>query len=294
MILVTGARGIVGLPLCEKLADNGTPFVAVSRSPEAMRESTGSAKDWQVLDWDLHTELSAQVANDLATVTTVVHCAPLWTLTAAHLERLAQLGARRVVAFSSTSIKGKRSTKSPKEREIIDLLSHAEQTISRAGAELGLAVTLFRPSMIYGYKRDQNISKIAHTIQRFGFMPLVGRAEGLRQPVHADDLVSAVLSVLDKPTTFGQTYTLVGGETLSYRSLVERVFKSLNRSPRILSVPLWLMRASLKTAAALSSFEYTADMADRMNQDLSYSDAAARRDFGYTPREFRPVIGVDI
>ena len=85
---------------------------------------------------------------------------------------------------------------------------------------LGINLTILRPSLIYGFGRDQNVSKIAQTIRRFRCMLIVGKGSGLRQPVHADDLVSAALSVIDKPETYGKSYNVVGGETLSYRLMV--------------------------------------------------------------------------
>ena len=293
MILVTGARGVVGYPLCEKLSSQEVAFFAVTRKPVSSENPTGHVKGpgrW--LSWDLDQPLDrsslAIHAPGIEKLETLIHCAPLWVLQDDHLSAMAKLGLTRVVAFSSTSIEGKSDSSSVHERELIQLLHCAEDRIRRTCEALEINLTILRPSLIYGYGRDQNVSKIAQTIQRFKCMLIVGEGSGLRQPVHADDLVAAALSVIDKPETYGKNYNVVGGETLSYRSMVLRVFAELGVRPTIISLPLWLMRSGLTVLSWVSSFGYTADMADRMNKDLVYDCHLAKQDFNYKARGFTP------
>jgi len=42
----------------------------------------------------------------------------------------------------------------------------------------------------------------------------------------------------------------------------------------------------LSLAAKISSFSYTPEMADRMNQNLNYDFSSAQSDFGYSPQAF--------
>ena len=56
---------------------------------------------------------------------------------------------------------------------------------------------ILRPTLIYGYGRDKNISEIAQVIRRFGFFPLFGPAQGLRQPIHVEDVALACCRALD-------------------------------------------------------------------------------------------------
>ncbi len=294
MIVVTGGRGVVGQPLCTRLVKSELDFVAVSRHLPIPNSQELIADDTNWLRWDLGSPLAAAHTKRLKGVRCLMHCAPLWTLRNESVESLAALGLQRIVAFSSTSIEGKKDTRDPHEARLVGLLADSEERIKAICAQLGISLTLLRPSLIYGYGLDQNISKIAHTIQRFGVMVLVGKGSGLRQPVHADDLVTAALAVISNPITYGKTYNVVGGETLSYRLMVVRIFACMGRRPRIISVPLWALRAVLTFAARFSKFAYTADMADRMNKDLVYDQRAAVADFAYTPRKFYPQLGIDI
>ena len=215
----------------------------------------------------------------------MVHCAPLWLLTK-HLEHIFASGVKRVIAFSSSSVSSKQQSNDSSEQILVQSLKSAEETIIAHCKANKVALTIFRPSMIYGHCRDQNITHIAKFINKYGFMILVGKASGLRQPVHADDLVNACVSVFDQQTTYNQAYYLAGAEELSYRVMVERIFNGLDKPVRILTVPLFLLRISLKLASLTGKFSYTSEMADRMRQNMNYDHSMAVKDFQYSPQVF--------
>ena len=102
------------------------------------------------------------------------------------------------------------------------------------GEGSGVDWVILRPTLIYGLGQDKNISEIVRLIRRFGFFPLVGQAKGLRQPVHAEDVATACLSALEKTDVVNRAYNLSGGETLSYREMINRVFTALGRRPRLI------------------------------------------------------------
>ncbi len=283
MILITGANGVVGQPLVRKLQQRGDKHLCVSRAPVLIDRKNAQAS--KQLKWDLSGELLESTALNLGTLEAMIHCAPIWLLPK-HLPALAELGLKRLVVFSSTSVIAKQTSPNPHEQELVRLLSEAESQISRLSEKHGIGYTILRPSMIYGYGLDQNISHIAAFIRKWGLMFLMGQATGLRQPVNADDLVWAALAVLQKEKTLNQTYNLAGGEPLSYRLMVERIYNGLGKKPRIISLPLTLFRPALWLAKKVTKFNYTPEMANRMNQDLTYSIQAANEDFGYRPQSF--------
>ena len=72
------------------------------------------------------------------------------------------------------------------------------------------------------------ISAVSQTgFDRFGFMPVNGKAEGLRQPVHAEDLASAAVAAILSQDDLPQVLNLSGGETLSYSDMVSKIFTAL-------------------------------------------------------------------
>ncbi len=91
--------------------------------------------------------------------------------------------------------------------------------------------------MIYGAGRDVNITPLSRLIRRFGFMPLVGGANGLRQPVHAEDLAIAAIAAAASPAAANKFYSLPGGETLTYREMIGRIFDGLRLAAPHVPVP---------------------------------------------------------
>jgi len=264
MILITGARGVVGKPLCERLTRENKEYMAVSRQAESSNNE---------LQWDLSNPPSNAVKAKLAKITALIHCAPIWLLPA-HLETLTDLKIQQLVVFSSTSVSSKQNSKNQQEQELVTQLFDAEQSLLEQCKLNNTQLTILRPSLIYGYGRDQNISHIAQFIKRFRFMVLMGKASGLRQPVHADDLVDV------------EVYIVAGKEVLSYRDMVKRIFVALDQRPLIISIPLWLFRPALAIAAKISGFSYTSEMAERMNQDLNYDYTDAANDLNFSPQKF--------
>lgn len=195
---------------------------------------------------------------------------PIWLL-AAHLPALAKDGVDRLIAFSSTSVEAKRESRSAKAQAIVAALAHGEAAVMEAAITAGIGVTILRPTLIYGTGEDANVSAAARFIERFGYFPLAWNAQGLRQPVHADDLASAALAALERPQSIGRTYALPGGETLPYRAMIERIFEALGRRPRFIRVP------GLATIS---------DLAKRMARDQAFDIGPAARDLGYAPRRF--------
>lgn len=276
-VLVTGASGQVGIAATRYLLKLGVPVIAQYHR----HKIDFSHKN---LTW-LKSDMRENVFSlDGAFPKTVIHTPLLWYLPA-HLESLAKAGVKRIICFSSTSIFGKATSSNEFEQDLVSRLKKAEGEIMENCNRLGIACTIFRPTLVYGNGLDRNITDVARFALRFGFFPISGKALGLRQPVHVDDLACAVLDIADKPETFGKAYNLCGGEVLTYRDMVARIFKANNIKQRVLSL------AFLPELLDFYSFltrkrEINGEIARRMNMDLVFDDNPARRDFGYSPRKF--------
>lgn len=269
-ILVTGASGVVGGPLADRCETLGLDVIRSGRRDRGTR--------W--LAWDMAQPPPALDGG----LGCVLHAAPLWVLPD-HVQALAGIGVERIICYSSTSALTKQDSPISSERELAESLRRAELRIAEDSARFGIATTVFRPTMIYGYGRDGNVSAIARFIRRYHFFAVAGRAEGKRQPVHVDDLVDAAVSILHQSGTYGRTYNLGGGETLIYRAMVERIFNALGRPVRILGVPGGVYK-SILALAGLVKRDITGAMAVRMNRDMAFDWTPARADFGYTPQAF--------
>jgi nucleoside-diphosphate-sugar epimerase len=274
-VLVLGATSLIGDFLLARLNAAGVEPMALSRRPPS--------DDVCWVDADL---ADPDLADELPPVATVFSLSPIWLLPQA-LPALKASGMTRLVAFSSTSRFTKQNSSDAAERGVAKALADAEAKVEAFCAEHGVAWTVLRPTLIYVEGRDGNVSRLASLIQRFKILPLSGRGEGLRQPVHAEDLAAGALAAAAAPTAHDRAYDLTGGETLTYRAMAQRVFEGLGRRPAILSLPPWLFRLLLTLAKPFYPGA-TATMGDRMAQDLTFDDAPARRDFAWAPRDFRP------
>jgi nucleoside-diphosphate-sugar epimerase len=280
-IIVTGATSIIARFLLPRLLETGYEVFAISRNHVENRLS-GNKLSWQVAD------ISDPDQLPKVDGATLIHLAPLWLLPPL-LPVLESLRTRRVIAFGSTSMFSKANSADSGERELAARLSVAEEDIKKTCGALGIDWTVLRPTLVYDCERDKNISRIARFIERFGFFPLLGKGTGLRQPVHADDLAKACVSALDRPITFNRGYNLSGGETLTYRQMVERIFCSLGKPVRIVTVPASAYYLGIQLMGLLfDKRNLNPEMANRMNADLCFAHTEATCDFGFTPRLFSP------
>jgi nucleoside-diphosphate-sugar epimerase len=272
---ILGATSLVGGPLVERLADMGWRVHAFSRSPAA-GSTTASRASWH-----------EPAARDIEPIPRWIALCPLWALPE-RIEWIAALGGRRLVALSSTSLFTKPASPDAGEREVAARLAAAEEELARGAAWHGIELCLLRPTMIYDGVRDGNVAAIARFIRRFGFFPLAGRANGLRQPVHAADVAAACAAAVETQG-LAAAYTLSGGEALPFRELVRRIFAWLDLPPRMPSLPRSLFAAALLPAHAVGLCRgLSTGMAVRMNQDLAFRHDDAARDLGFRPRDFAP------
>ena len=274
--LVFGASGQIGLPLLDRLGDAGWRVHAVSR--QARSDTPG--RHWLQGDF-------AHVPVLPRDVDAIFSCGPLDLF--ARWYATANVVSPRVVAFGSTSATSKHASEDEHERDIARRLLGAEAAVFEASEQRGAGATMLRPTLVYGAGRDATLTRIAGMARRWGRFVLPRRADGLRQPVHVQDLADAAFAANVSPVAQGRSYDLPGGETLAYRDMVRRVLACLDPPLPLLELPMPLFRAAVAAAQARGvARELTPAAVARMREDLAFDAAPARRDFGYAPRAFRP------
>jgi nucleoside-diphosphate-sugar epimerase len=277
-LLVIGARSLIGRRMRE----------AVTGWQGEVRFTSRRPLSGQSLIFDLD---HPDTFDPGMTFSHVVICSPIWLVSDAVLNRLVQLGMKRLIAFSSTSRLTKGASPEPAEREVVARLARGEATIAEFCPKHGVAYTILRPTLIYDEGQDENVSQIASLIRKLGFFPVCGPATGLRQPVHARDLAHAAVQALPAKAAFDRDYNLSGGEALTYRAMVERIFRGLGKKPLIVSLPLEVWKFALTVLDWLrpnKTLKRNVNMVARMNVDLWFDHAAATHDFGYQPGPFIP------
>ncbi|MFO7606927.1 MAG: NAD-dependent epimerase/dehydratase family protein [Desulfurivibrionaceae bacterium] len=205
-----------------------------------------------------------------------------------YFSMLETAGVRRIVALSSTSRFTKTTSLDPAEKADAASLAEGEERLKAWAESKGVEWVILRPTLIYGLGRDRNISEIARFIRRFRFFPFFGKAGGLRQPIHVEDVAAACVSALKNPIAANRAYNISGGETLPYRDMVGRVFAALHRRRLSVMIPLAAFRVSVSCLRLLPRYRHwSAEMAERMNRDMVFTHAEAAADLGFSPRPFR-------
>jgi nucleoside-diphosphate-sugar epimerase len=273
--IVIGATGIVGGYIVEQLVRAGQRPLGLSRAP----------RNAPNLDW-IQGDLADPVALVLPAFETL-YCTVEIGLLADALPHLATPALKRVVAFTSTSIVTKIESEIPAERELLQRLAEGERRLMAVCEKLGVGWTILRPTVIYAEGRDGNVSRLARLIRRFGFLPLMGRGEGLRQPVHAEDLAIGAIAAAAADAAINRTYAVPGGETISYREMAGRIFDALGKRRRIISAPPVIWQAAFAIAKPMFPHANVA-MGNRMSKDMVFDASPAIADFGWEPRSFRP------
>jgi nucleoside-diphosphate-sugar epimerase len=274
--LVIGGSGLVGGYIVGHLIRRGEHPRAVSRS----------AHDRAGVEW-LRADLREPETLKFPPFTTL-YCTADAILLADALPHFINPAIKRLVAFSSTSVLTKQDTEVAAERDTIRRLTEAERKIAAACEAHQVGWTILRPTLIYAEGRDTNITPLSRLIRRFGFMPLVGGAPGLRQPVHAEDLAIGAINAAACPAAANKFYSLPGGETLTYREMIGRVFDAMKLPRRTVSVPAPVWRLMFAVGKPLFPGANVA-MGLRMMKNMTFDATPAATDFGWNPRPFRPV-----
>ncbi|MCF7221354.1 nucleoside-diphosphate sugar epimerase [Lysobacter sp. TLK-CK17T] len=272
--LIFGGSGQIGRPLLRQLAGKGWRIAALSRDDQA----GVAGVDWVRGGFDAMPVLPARFDA-------IISAGPLDAFARWYSQSDVETG--RVVAFGSTSVDTKQHSADTAERDVARRLREGETMVFATGSARGAAATLLRPTLVYGAGRDATLTRIAALASRWRFFPLPRGADGLRQPVHVDDLAAAALACLDAPASFGRAYAVPGGETLPYREMIARVLVCLQPPARLVEVPSPLFALAVQAARLLGRAPGEA-MIGRMRDDLVFDVAPALRDFGYAPRAFVP------
>lgn len=271
-VVVFGASGQIGQFLLPRLRAQGRHIVALSRRPPA---------DAPGVCW-LRAHLPDAVP-ELPEASAIVSLGPL--LPFVHwLRRAAPANAPRVAALSSMSALSKAQSDVPAERAVAQVLRAGEAELLAACAHLHSAWTVLRPTLIYGAGLDQSLTPLAQRAMRTRVFPLPA-GQGLRQPVHADDIALAVLAALERPAAAGHVLSLGGGERLSAREMFARVRRSLPVATMPLPLPAWLLRMAGQGLPSLRG------PLARLDVDLIADNRELQRLLGVEPRPFQPDAG---
>lgn len=183
----------------------------------------------------------------------------------------------------------------------------AELIVRRSGFDW----TIVRPSIIHGHDgefvemvRDWVLGRAA---PRF-FLPYFAKVEppkmglpptpprltsALVQPVHVDDVASAIVDALERDTSIGELYTLTGPDTVDWPTLLTTIRDAMpmgdkNKKPRPIPAPIGVCAARAAKALGLdAALPFGPSEPLMASEDSVASHEKARAHLGFTPRGFK-------
>jgi NADH dehydrogenase len=251
-LFITGLTGFVGRALRARLESErpGRPILSLQRAPSGEVPGSGASARTRIVTGDLGDVTTWETA--LAGAKTVVHLAARTGKASRelHFETNAE-GTRRLLEaarrsgvehllFVSTiaaTYPDKRSYPYAASKE------RAEELVR----ESGLRHAILRPTIVLG--PGSPIGATLRGLAKAPFLPVFGDGRTRIQPVHVDDVVSALLLLVDRLESGAiveGTFDLGGPEALSFEDFLLRLARAVRGSdPKVVHLPVRAMIAVL-------------------------------------------------
>lgn len=292
VITVTGAAGMLGSRLVDRLRADGHEVRGVDLRAEPGVTEVGDIRDPKVM----------ARATDGAEV--LLHCAAaLPSYPAAEIRSIIVDGTRtvlaaarrarmdRVVHISSTAVYGlPRQVPTPEEhpREPVDTYSAAkaaaEELVERHRAD-GLPVAVLRPKTFLGPGRMGLFAMLFEWAEEGRHFPVLGAGDVRIQMFAVDDLVDAVLTVLAAPDEVAlDTYNLGAERFGTLREDFQAVLDAAGHGRRVVGLPAGPALAVLSLAEKARLSPVYGRLLHKLRHDSYVSVEKARERLGFTPK----------
>ena len=118
----------------------------------------------------------------------------------------------------------------------------AELKILKTGRESSMHVSILRPALIYGPKVKGNLQLMMQGINK-GWFPPLPETGNRRSMIHVDDIVRALLLLVNSQQANGEIFIAIDGRSYSSRNIYEIMRCVLGKKPLNWSVPKFLFSA---------------------------------------------------
>jgi nucleoside-diphosphate-sugar epimerase len=230
---VTGATGLIGGRLVERLAEQGavvTCFVRNTGPSPGVRTSKARIVPLNLAD-------PAAVRAGLLGIELVFHCAYDFSDTRWNLDALRALISAcrtnrclRLVHLSSFVVyriphEGELTEESPQETSTSGYANtkrQLEAELLRAVHNDGLPATILQPTIVYG-PRSRPWTDDPADMLRYGTVILPDSGSGVCNAVYVDDVVSAMILAAQEPRAVGQRFLISGPEPVTWGQFYEAI-----------------------------------------------------------------------
>ncbi len=290
-ILVTGATGFIGKHLIPELISLGHEVIGAVRTyQEALNIEQIVVGDLvQLIDWtdflqdiDIVIYLAAKVHVMESNLDTENFCkvntAPALRLA----QQAAQCGVKRFIFMSSIKVNGEMTAEGSfftEQQEAIPTDPYgkskylAEQQLLALSLTTTMDVVILRPSLVFGPGVKANFLKMMQLVNRGFPLPFAG-INNKRTFVFIDNLISAVLAVLEDARAANQIYIVSDDESWSLPNLLVCIAQNMNKNPRLFKIPGLLFLFNLLGLSQIST---------RLLGSLEVSNSKIKNDLGWVP-----------
>jgi len=248
-VFVTGATGIVGSRLCERLSEIGVKVTAYSRTASRYKQPVGVSQVYGDIRDAEALMIASQGADVIFHLAGAVHNS--YTISEEYRD-VNVIGTGNVVAtaraidaklihVSTVNVEG--FHRGELKDHYANTKSQAEELIHVAVAG-GLDAVIVRPATIFG-NRAGRAGLIVDRILK-GSLSVLPAPSRMISPVWVDDLVSALINAVDMGQK-GQTYT-VAGPTIKTSDFVRSVCTLVGTPAPLISVPVWALVPPIQVA----------------------------------------------
>ncbi len=286
-ILVTGAAGFLGQHVTRHLAARpGTRVRAGSRRPG--RAPVTDNPTLTVVPADVLNARQLDAALDGCDA--VVHGAVGdWRTTVEGarqvMEAARRQGVRRVVAISSIAVHGGADGRLTEDAPLVEgrrdyagAKAEAERILTALGRVSGApAVTLLRPTIIYGPGSALWIDLLARRIRSGRWGTLGPRGEGLCNPVCVDDVAAAIAAALDADGPHGEALFINGPETLTWNIYFTHLAAALGTPPLAVLGTATLARRQMTALPAKALARLAPSLRPWLRATIEAAPAASER-----------------
>jgi uncharacterized protein YbjT (DUF2867 family) len=152
------------------------------------------------------------------------------------------------------------------------------------------SATIVRPSAMFG-PGDALFGTLAGVARLSPVLPLIGGGRTRLQPVYVEDVVEAIVRILNDGETAGRTYELAGPKVYTLRELTEVTLRLIRRRPLLMPIPFAVAKLQAQLFELLPNPPLTTGQVDLLKADNVASGTLPRfKELDIQPRTIEDIV----